>query len=75
MARVESLLQRLSKTGLHRGFYEGSRGWMVVGVSATMLRLARRVLVQKPEVIFRSELQQGEAIEIITSGPRRGRGA
>ena len=50
---------------------------MVVGVSATMLRLARRVAGSRsPSVIFRSELQQGEAIEIITSGPRApGRGA
>jgi hypothetical protein len=72
---VEKLLQRLARTGLRRGFSEGSRGWMFVGVSATMLRLARRALVQKPEVIYRSELQEGEAIEILTSRPRRGRGA
>jgi hypothetical protein len=72
---VENLLRRLSRTGLRRGFSEGSRGWMFVGVSATMLRLARRALVSKPEVIFRTELEEGEALEILTSRGRRGRGA
>jgi hypothetical protein len=48
---------------------------MVVGVAATMLRLAGRVLAQKPEVIYRTELQEGDSLEIRTMGPGRKRGA
>jgi hypothetical protein len=74
-ARVQRLLLRLSRTGLRRGFVDGSQGWMVVGVAATMLRLAGRVLAQKPEVIYRTELQEGDSLEIRTMGPGRKRGA
>jgi hypothetical protein len=72
---VESLLRRLSRTGLRRGFSEGSRAWMVVGVSATVLRLAGRVLANKPEVIYRTELQPGEGLEVMTFRGGRRRGA
>jgi hypothetical protein len=47
---------------------------MVVGVAATMLRLAGRVLAQKPELIYRTELQPGETLEIRTMGAGRRRG-
>jgi hypothetical protein len=71
---MASLLQRLSRTGLRRGFTDGSRAWMAVGVSATLLRLAGRALANKPEVIFRTELQPGEALEIHTFRKPRRRG-
>ena len=60
------LLRTLSRTGLRRGFTEGSRAWMTVGVGATVLRLAARALASKPEVIYRTELHAGEALEIRT---------
>ena len=71
---MDRLLRRMSRTGLRRGFTEGSRAWMVVGVSATVLRLASRALANKPEVVFRTELQQGEGLEILARRPKRGRG-
>ena len=70
---MNSLLKRLSQTGLRRGFADGSRAWMTVGVAATALRLASRVLAQKPEVVYRTELQPGEALEIRTFRPGRRR--
>jgi hypothetical protein len=48
---------------------------MVVGVAATMLRYAGRVLAVKPEVIYRAELQPDETLEIQTFRPGRKRGA
>ncbi len=70
---MSNLLKRLSRTGLRRGFADGSRAWMAVGVAATGLRLASRVLAQKPEVVYRTELHPGEALEIRTSKPGRKR--
>jgi hypothetical protein len=66
------LLRRLQSTGLRRGFNEGSRVWMVVGVSATLLRLAGRVLENPPELVYRTELEPGETLEINTRRRRRG---
>ena len=62
-----SLLRQLSRTGLRRGLTGGSRAWMAVGVGATLLRLAGRALSSRPEVIYRTELQPGEGLEILTS--------
>jgi hypothetical protein len=72
---VQRLLQRLSRTGLRRGFVDGSRAWMVVGVTATMLRFAQRVVADKPELVYRTELQPGETLEIQAFKPGRKRGA
>jgi hypothetical protein len=72
---VGLILRRLSRTGLKRGFTEGSRAWMTVGIGATVLRLAARALANKPEVIYRTELHPGEGLEIRTSKRRNRRGA
>ena len=66
------LLRRLQSTGLRRGFNEGSRVWMEVGVCATLLRLASRVLENPPELVYRTELEPGETLEINTRRRRRG---
>jgi hypothetical protein len=65
-----SLVARLAKTGLRRGFVEGSRAWLYVGVTATALRIAHRILVQPPETVYLDELKPGEAIEIRTVRPK-----
>ncbi|HZP30287.1 MAG TPA: hypothetical protein VFC99_15135 [Acidimicrobiia bacterium] len=70
-----TLLRRMSRTGLRRGLMEGSRAWMVVGVGATVLRLAGRALANRPEVVYRTELHPGEGLEIRTFRPGRARGA
>jgi len=60
------LVGRLIKTGLRRGLMEGSRGWLYVGGTAVLLRVAHRLLVQPPETVFETEIKPGQAIEIRT---------
>ena len=62
------LLGRLARTGLRRGFLEGSSTWLVVGVTATALRAAHRLLREK-EVTATLDLKAGDAIEIRTVPP------
>jgi hypothetical protein len=65
-----SIVVRLARTGLRRGFVDGSRAWMYVGLTATALRIAHRLLVQPPETVYLDELKPGEAIEIRTVRPK-----
>jgi hypothetical protein len=62
---VAGLIVRLSRTGLKRGLLEGSRGWLYIGVAASAVRIARRVLAE-PVVVERFELEPGETVEIRT---------
>jgi hypothetical protein len=65
-----NVVTRLAKTGLRRGVFEGSRGWLYVGVAATALRVMRRVL-SEPETVEIFELKPGETVEIRTVAPKR----
>jgi hypothetical protein len=67
---VAALIVRLSRTGLRRGFLEGSRGWLYVGLAASTVRVLRRVLAE-PTVVERFELDPGETIEIRTVRPAK----
>jgi hypothetical protein len=58
-------MTRLARTGLRRGLLEGSRAWLVVGVSASVVQLVRRA-ANEPEVVERVVLSPGEGIEIRT---------
>jgi hypothetical protein len=68
-SRSATLVARLAKTGLRRGVFEGSRGWLYVGVAATAFRIARRVLAE-PEAVEVFELKPGESVEIRTVSPK-----
>jgi hypothetical protein len=57
------LLGRLARTGLRRGFLEGSSTWLIVGVAATALRAAHRIL-SEPPVTATFDLKSGDAVEI-----------
>jgi hypothetical protein len=59
-----SVVRRLARTGLRRGLLEGSRGWLMIGVAATAVGVARRVLVTRPETIYEGEVKPGRGIEI-----------
>jgi hypothetical protein len=61
-----SVLVRIARTGLRRGLRDGSRPWLVVGVTAGALALARRALTEQPEVVYQAELEPGERLEIRT---------
>jgi hypothetical protein len=63
---MRKLVTGLIKTGLRRGIFEGSKGWLYVGGTAALLRLARRLLTEAPETVYESEIKPGQAIEIRT---------
>jgi hypothetical protein len=65
VAAVADVVTRLSRAGLRRGLFEGSRGWLYIGLAATGVRVLRRVLSER-EVVERFELAPGEAVEIRT---------
>ncbi len=62
------LLSRLARRGWRRGLLEGSRNWLIVGISATALQLLRRLLTE-PRVEATLELRRGDAVEIRTVDP------
>jgi hypothetical protein len=64
------ILVRLARTGLRKGLLEGSRGWLIAGLGAGAIAVARRVVSSHPEVVFRSELKPGEGLAIRTLPPK-----
>lgn len=65
---IESLLRRVTKSGLRRGA-GGSRPWMIAGIVAVGFRMLRRLANPKPEVLYRARLKPGERFEITTHKP------
>jgi hypothetical protein len=57
-------LRRAAIAGLRKGFSDGSRPWMALGVVAGLVILARRVGGQEPELIAREVLQPGERVVV-----------
>jgi len=55
---------------MRRGVFEGSRGWLYLGLAASALRVARWIVTES-EVVETIELKRGEAIEIRTVAPKR----
>jgi len=66
------VLARLARTGVRKGLFDGSRGWLYVGLAATALRVVRWVITES-EVVETVELKPGEAIEIRTVTPTKKR--
>jgi hypothetical protein len=63
------ILVRLARTGLRRGISTGSRRWLVTGITAGLLAVARRVVAESPKTVYRTELKPGERLEIRTLPP------
>jgi hypothetical protein len=68
---VTELLRHLARAGLRRGVLRGSRGWLTTGLGAGAYVLARRYLSEQPHVVFRTELEPGERLEITARPPER----
>ena len=68
---VAGLIATLGSKGLRRGLRGGSRVWLYIGLTATGLRLARRLLGGGEETVFAARLEPGEGLEI-RSVPRAG---
>ena len=65
-----SLLGRVALKGLRRGVFEGSRGWLVVGVSATAIAALRKVM-HEDETVYTTPLRADEGLEIRVVKPGR----
>jgi hypothetical protein len=70
VTRTSLALARLAKTGMRKGVFDGSRGWLYLGLAASALRVARWIITES-EVVETVELKSGEAIEIRTIAPKR----
>jgi hypothetical protein len=64
-----SVLVRIARTGLRRGLRDGSRPWLVAGITAGALEVVRRALAEKPEIVYQAELEPGERLEVRTIPP------
>jgi hypothetical protein len=60
----------LRKKAFVRGLLDGSRGWAILWATLTGVSLLRRLAQDKPEVVFRQELEPGGAF-VIRNGERR----
>jgi hypothetical protein len=59
------MLAYLQRVGLTRGLFAGSsRGWLVVGTAAWLIRTGRRLSRPSEEVVFRQVLGPGESLRI-----------
>ena len=63
------VLIRLARTGLRKGVFEGHRGWLVAGVSAGVLALARHATQTRSHLVFAQELKPGEGLVVRTLPP------
>ena len=70
ITRTSLALARVARTGMRKGVFDGSRGWLYVGLAASALRVARWIITES-EVVETVELKSGEAIEIRTITPKR----
>ena len=61
-----SVLIRIARTGLRRGLRDGSRPWLVAGITAGALELVRRMFSEKPKVVYQAELGSGERLIVRT---------
>ncbi|HEY7135022.1 MAG TPA: hypothetical protein VIB48_08145 [Acidimicrobiia bacterium] len=62
-------MRRLARSGFRRGLLGGSRTWLILGITATGLRVMTRLLAQKPEVVYSAKLQPGEVLRITALPP------
>jgi hypothetical protein len=64
ISRVDRGLQILQRNGVRRGVFGASRGWFWVAVATWGLRRLRRAIGSEPELVYRGELQPGQAFRI-----------
>lgn len=62
-------IRGLTRKGLRRGLVDGSRPWLLVGLAAGFLQVARRLWEREP-IAEEFELAPGETLEIRHLGRR-----
>ena len=68
MGLVSRLTDRARHAGMREGLFGDSRGWLGVWVLLTSVRLVRRFLGHKPEVVHRQTLKPGDVLVISHAG-------
>jgi hypothetical protein len=61
------MLRFLRRTAMVKGVLGGDRRWFAVWSALAVARLARRLTSDAPEVVYRRQLDPGEALLIRTS--------
>ena len=60
------MLRYLYRRAQLKGLFGGSRPWTIVWAALLGARLLRRVLRDKPEILYSEELAEGESLVITT---------
>lgn len=55
-------LQRLAVARVISG--SATKGWVILGTTAWLLRSAKRLLLPEPETVYRATLKPGETIQV-----------
>jgi hypothetical protein len=63
---MDALLRRLTRTGFRRGMSgsRASQAWLVLAISATGIRVLRRLARPETEILYRTEVHTGDRFEI-----------
>jgi hypothetical protein len=65
------MLRFLRRTAMVKGVLGGDRRWFAVWSALAVLRLVRRFTTDQPEVVYRHQLDPGEAVLIRTAHAER----
>ena len=60
------MLTYLRRRAQMKGLFGGSRPWMVLWVALLGARLLRRLVRDKPDIVFSEELPDGETLVVST---------
>jgi hypothetical protein len=58
------LVKLAMRTGINRGVFGDSKGWLYVGTGLWTLRTVRKLAARKPEILLREEIKPGERLII-----------
>ena len=58
------MLRALTRIGMRKGLFGGSRAWMYVGGAAALMRLLGRMASRQPETVFCEDLEPGQTLLI-----------
>ncbi len=70
---IATLIERLARTGLRKGFRQGSTSWAVIGVALSGVAILRRLSSRhrQSQVIAIEELLPGQSMTITAIDPSR----
>lgn len=63
-AKKGGLVSLAMRTGINRGVFGDSKGWLYVGLGLGTLRVVRKLAAGKPEILLREEIKPGERLII-----------